>query len=220
MPEKDDLQETPAKREPVCGRVIEPADIAKLRQRPALSESELIEHALRYANTGSLRSYTALTEATDSHVPDAPELVNHAEHQAFRAALKAIVSQEAIPAWLLALWERRANALLLLPTIKMHGGKRHMTYRQIVFEFFDTTPAAPLAHVLLLFLDSEKPYGRDLCQCRLESCGKFFFADRTQANRPRTRFCSEPHYEEAHNAEAAERVRRSRERRRRAAKHK
>lgn len=55
----------------------------------------------------------------------------------------------------------------------------------------------------------------ELCRCRLEECGRFFFAIES-GGRTRRTFCSEDHMQEHHRKSSAERVARSRANRRRA----
>ena len=216
MPETDDLQETPTLQV-----TVDPQTVERLRARPGLTESDLVRHALEFAHTGHIESLLSLAQM--QVLPGTPDGVEWffdprpGELEAFRQALAAIVHKKVTPL-MVKLWEQRASGLLLLPTIQMQGGKRIMTFRYQWIEFFATPPEPLFAYLLLLFLDSEKPYGRDLCQCRLARCGKFFLADRSQPNRPRTRFCSEEHYQEAHDDAAGERVRRSRENRKKRTK--
>lgn len=54
----------------------------------------------------------------------------------------------------------------------------------------------------------------ELCRCRLEECGRFFFAI-DSGGRTRRTFCSEDHMQEQHRKTSAERVARSRANRRR-----
>lgn len=53
-----------------------------------------------------------------------------------------------------------------------------------------------------------------LCRCHLRSCGRFFLLRRGPTGRPRSKFCSSEHMNEAHKETAAQRVAASRARRR------
>jgi hypothetical protein len=60
-------------------------------------------------------------------------------------------------------------------------------------------------------LDPDGPFASKLCQCRLESCGKFFFEQRPESGgRPRRYYCCAEHMAEAHDRDAPTRVARSR----------
>lgn len=69
-----------------------------------------------------------------------------------------------------------------------------------------------LDYALLLLVDSKEPsFARDLCICRLASCGKPWLAERTKGGgRYRREYCCEEHYEAVRDGGAADRVRRHR----------
>jgi hypothetical protein len=201
-----------------AGRIIEPADIQKLRQQPVVSERALIDRAIRYANAGDVKSWASFVEGIElpeSVGSGAQFMASFApEREAFRSALTAIVMKDTTPA-LVADWRRRAEGLILLPTF----GQGHVSYRLIVIEYFSPPLGAQFAYVLLLLLDPERPFGRDLCQCRLEGCGRFFFTSpNPKGGRPQRLYCNPTHMHMAHEATAPERVRRSRENRKRSSK--
>jgi hypothetical protein len=191
--------------------------IRQLLSRPALDDADVIQQALRFANTGGasllLKPLVAVSQPSSNLITEMYSPEHPGEQEALREALTAIVRKQTTPE-MIQLWQSRASRLMLLPAFQMEGGKRRVAFRSHRIEVFDTPPDPQFAYLLLLFLDSDKPYGRDLCQCNLERCRKFFLADRTQPNRPRTRFCSEAHYQESHDAAAVDRVRRSRDKRR------
>ena len=56
-----------------------------------------------------------------------------------------------------------------------------------------------VSYAALLVLDQTRPYGRDLCVCKLRSCGKLFMLKRPHSGRPRRDYCSDAHMERAHN---------------------
>ena len=75
------------------------------------------------------------------------------------------------------------------------------------------------ALVSVLLLDAERPFGRDLCRCRLEGCGRFFILQKKSTpGVPRRLYCSEEHMTEAHQRGANARTAKSRARRARKAK--
>jgi hypothetical protein len=211
MPETKYFRETPR---------IDSAWIRQLLSVPPLREADVIDQALRFANTGRPTVlFMPLIEVSKMHsnlVMERYGAEHSEEHDALCEALAAIVrTKTAPPQSAIDLWQSRASRLLLSPSLEIADGKLRLGYRFRSIESFDTPPDPLIAFTLLLFCDSDKRYGRELCQCNLERCGKFFFPDRTQRNRPRTKFCSPEHYAASHNAAAPDRVRRSRERRKR-----
>jgi hypothetical protein len=54
---------------------------------------------------------------------------------------------------------------------------------------------AALGYVLMMFLDSKRPYGRDLCRCKISECGNFFLAIKPKTGRPRRDYCCQAHLE-------------------------
>lgn len=69
-----------------------------------------------------------------------------------------------------------------------------------------------LAFIVVLFLDEERPYGRDLSRCRLDSCRRFYLIDRSVSNRPNTTYCCPEHGVEQNRKDNAERQRQRRNR--------
>jgi hypothetical protein len=65
-------------------------------------------------------------------------------------------------------------------------------------------------YLVALLLDSSRPYGRDLCQCKLEGCGNYFLVYRPPTGRPRRDYCSPQHMEEAQHRTLSARVMKSR----------
>lgn len=103
-----------------------------------------------------------------------------------------------------------ARGMLLIPDANLEGRQLLVAYRYAPQDL-----SATLAYVLLLLADPNRGYGRELSQCRLNRCQKFFFSVRPETGRPRTRYCSDEHMKEAHQASASQRVRISRERKKR-----
>lgn len=185
---------------PIGGRFIEPADVAKVRARPAFSDRSLIDRAVRFAN-GSVASYRALIEGCDwppSSESDAAGPFGAEEREALKAALGAIVDGK-VPAWLPAIWRRHSQSLALIPASATE-------YHYLVLEYFAKTPSPPLARALVLL--HEQPLGRDLCRC--EVCGRFFFVIKHARGMPRRKYCSDKCMHAAHDAGASERVKRAR----------
>jgi hypothetical protein len=68
---------------------------------------------------------------------------------------------------------------------------------------------------VLLLREQQRAKQVELCRCRLDECGKFFFAI-DSGGRTRRTFCSEDHMQDHHRKSSAERVARSRANRRKA----
>lgn len=209
--------------------VIDPAYIKELRCFPALSEIELIERTIQFANTGSASAYALLWSSvrmskhdlasSEKFISQRPISFRHAliesDRLALRQGLAAIVAGKVTPE-MHDRWCRHAEGLALLPTFKDNGT---VQCRYVVFEHFLRPPSPQLAYTQLLLLSG--PQAGELCRCKREGCGRFFLAarpetsDRKGEQRGRTirDYCpGTDHREQAHQAAAVERMRRSRER--------
>jgi len=83
---------------------------------------------------------------------------------------------------------------------------------QIYYRHFPLDLEAAIGFGLLLLLDPTRPYGKNLCRCKLKSCRRFFLAIKKTTGRPRRQYCSEEHLDAARRETNLERVRRSRAR--------
>ncbi len=83
---------------------------------------------------------------------------------------------------------------------------------QVFYRYYPVNLEAALGYGLVLLLDKNRPYGKDLCRCRLEQCEQFFLAIRPPMGRPRRDYCCKEHLAMTHNRDSAERVRLYRER--------
>lgn len=70
--------------------------------------------------------------------------------------------------------------------------------------------------VRMLLLDEN--FGGELCQCRLETCRRFFLMKKPETGRPMRFYCDPLHMKEKHAAESGRRARQSRARKARKAK--
>ena len=199
----------------VSERLLEPGFLDKIRARPALSEREIIDRAIEFANQGTLRTWCKLMEGIE-----VPELVGtpepysdgiNTERQALRSALAAIVENK-VSEVAAAEWCKQASGVLPIETYSIHGRSLRVTYHYEVVEHF-TGINGLLARVLVWLLDANRPFGRELCRCHLEECGNFFFVIRPKTGRPQKLYCKREHMTMAHQATTAERGRRSREKR-------
>lgn len=71
--------------------------------------------------------------------------------------------------------------------------------------FFDATQVGTA-----LLLDQTKDFGRKICQCQLGTCGKFFFEIQPATGRPQRKYCCSDHMTDAHNQNAAKRMKKFR----------
>ncbi len=62
----------------------------------------------------------------------------------------------------------------------------------------------------ILLEDTERPYGKKLCQCELESCGMFFFEVKPPTGRPQRKYCCSEHMLKAHDLNAGDRMKKRR----------
>lgn len=85
---------------------------------------------------------------------------------------------------------------------------------EVYFRYIPADLEAALAYVLMLLLDSTRPYGRDLCRCKLPDCRRFFLAIKPVIGRPRRDYCCEGHLQKSRALTGVERVQRYRERKR------
>jgi hypothetical protein len=61
-----------------------------------------------------------------------------------------------------------------------------------------------------LLMDTERPFGKKLCQCELQSCGLFFFEVKPPTGRPQRKYCCAEHMLKAHDQNASKRMKRKR----------
>jgi hypothetical protein len=181
------------------------------------SERTLLDAVVEFANLGSVASWEVITtwsEARENSPAAADERVISEERDALRRAL-AQVKSGPVPPDLIKMWTERASTISFSPTFSIEDRTLRVTISSIVRGRFDEPPSAPFAFALLLVVDELGPYVGSVCQCKLESCGKFFIAMRT-GGMTRRLYCTREHMEQAHQATASTRVRNSREKRRRA----
>jgi len=83
---------------------------------------------------------------------------------------------------------------------------------EVSYRYFPVNLEAAIGYGLVMLLDVSRPYGKDLCRCRLEECQAFFLAIRQATGRPRRDYCCEEHLNAAHNRDSTDRVRAHRKR--------
>ena len=186
--------------QPTTLPTISVAQLRMLEGARALTDAELLQALIQFANTGSYAARLLVESGTGTPLPE-PEPERHGEaplpvdihHRAeLRDALGKIVAGK-VSASLAAVWRRRAAGLVLL-RVFVPGGEHR--YRWQPFEWWQTWPQSPtIANALLLLL--EKPFRGKLCRCGLAECGRFFFAARPpkpdhagqQRGAPVTEYC-------------------------------
>lgn len=179
-----------------------------LKQSP-LSEQEFVDAAIRFANAGNAAAeWLALTMGVRMPWNLQPTTLTpfESERATFRSALGEIATGNSLknPGAI-----ADAGRMVLIPRANLKGRKLRIKYWYLPLDL----PAA-LAYALLLLADQTKGHGRNLRQCQLDQCQKFFFIQRPKTGRPRTKYCSDEHMHKAHQASASQRVRKSREIRR------
>lgn len=85
---------------------------------------------------------------------------------------------------------------------------------EVFYRHFPDGLEAAIGYALLLLLDPTRPYGSDLCRCKLAECGSFFLAIKPPTGRPRRDYCCKEHLEAAREKSSVDRVRAFRERER------
>ena len=181
------------------------------QEREPLAEQEFVDAAINFANAGNIpEAWSSLLLGTKTPWKFQPTDFSpfESDREPFRAALSEIVRGNVLsnPGAITA----SAGRMLLIPRVDLSGRKLRITHWYLPQDL-----SAALAYVLLLFVDETKGYGRNLRQCQLERCQKFFFVQRPKTGRPRTTYCSDKHMHEAHKATAPQRVRNSRAKKRR-----
>jgi len=202
----------------------------------ALSEREWLERALQFANADSTASLGALLSGSDVAANDpredkefrtiiAPgEHITHVElldriapglRSSFGSVCEAIVAGKRPALWLLPdPSDRVAMVCRFCPTAD--GASVETSVRILPV---DLQTSFALASNLLVSAD--RPYGHELCRCQLPSCQRFFFVHQDQSGgQPRRKYCIPEHMRELHRLQTAERVRRYRERLKKARKSK
>jgi hypothetical protein len=187
----------------------------KWPRQGVLSESQVVDQALEFANTGQPSSVMALlggvvppdsaflAPSTESLFVKAGRRGQHISVQAaFRVHLHAVADRR-ISTELRKFVAERSFSILLIPQLIGSDGK------QIVLRLLPRDLRASLAYVLRVLLDEARPYGRQLCFCRLPECDKFFREQppKRGTGRPRRNYCCDKHMQLAHDQGAASRLR-------------
>jgi len=164
--------------QPISLPAISAFQLRELRDRPALTNAEVVQALVKFANDGSYAARARLQMGVDlpqlARYGDMPLLkgTQPAGQDELRDDLDKIVKGK-VQASLAALWRRRADGLLFL-RVFVPGGEHRYRWEQ--FESWKSEPQPVIANALLLL--NEEPFRGTLCRCKLEECGRFFFATR------------------------------------------
>jgi hypothetical protein len=181
-----------------------------------VTEEEYVHAAVEFANAKNWRSALTLRSGArkpiriDNVAAATPlsELAGHdyAEwHAEFRNYLSEVVDRKP-SVELRALIAAGAGRMIQISEPSLQPGP--FSYRYVPLNL-----RVAFAHVFKLLLHPDMPYGKELCQCQLGSCRKFFFVRRQATGRPGRRYCKPEHMRLAHELDTARRVRVSRAKR-------
>jgi hypothetical protein len=210
--------------------------IEALCREPALPESALMNNVLQFANSsdpkfrrdGGNLAWTAVPESTldafrsfsgTVEMVQLPAAFYDEERTALRVALTDIIKarKKGVPPVHVVLWHELRSRVADI--YDKNGGQHFLVLDNLpragdsLAGFAHYAPTPQIARLLLLFVHPERPYGRDLCQCQLASCGQFFFAIRDKPGMPRMKYCTKEHMDMGQEP-VSERARRSRKNKR------
>jgi hypothetical protein len=183
-----------------------------------LSERNYCEMLLVLANTGALSVdewQTMLSGAPASSDPGAQRrwmegVLTDGAVEIVRDQLGQLVkygpkrAQSKLGPW----WADSATraGMVLLPSFLGADGNAEVSYRLLARDGW-----AAITFAMTLFFDAKRTFGRDLCRCKLEDCGKFFFVKPLKKRgRPRRDYCTPAHAKAAYDRQLRERVAASR----------
>lgn len=102
--------------------------------------------------------------------------------------------------------EESLEKVWVLPALRRVGkGVRLVNHISI------TGPESLRGFSSMLLLDESRPYGKDLCQCKLDGCGRFFLVQKPPTGRPQRLYCTREHMLEVHARESTRRAKESRD---------
>jgi hypothetical protein len=166
--------------------------------RRALDEADFVRAALNFANTGSVRALQMQVSGIpgESGPVDDPGYQREADRIAkvrfasdreqFRAYLDQVLCRSTDPDLI-----DRLNAgarILVIPQFKGNSVGHHFMVEGL---------SSATSYAVKLFLDRDRPYGKDLHRCQWCECQKFFMTSDTQQRKkhatglPRTKYCSD-----------------------------
>lgn len=192
-----------------------------------MSEEEYVETALRFASASTEQalklSFTELMYGTRLWEPAGSSGSADSVHwpvplreaqESFARNLEIVRTDSKRARVLLAQGIKQAGERMLMRPVYVITAEGTNTK----LRHYPADVDAALAFALLVILDSQKPYGGDLCRCKLQECRRFFLTIRPATGRPRRDYCSQQHLDEARAATGSQRVKKFRESQKKARK--
>jgi hypothetical protein len=189
-------------------------DLVRNRARADLSEKQLLQLVIDFANRGSVKGPLLLQAHLDGLALSQPtafgEIVVESSdgstelRRQLRRDLAATLSEE-ISEHHIARLKTLASELVAVP---VYDVKRKLNVRS-QWSYVPLRFEALLAHAVLLLLDDERLELRaDLARCKLDSCQIFFLSSERSSSTGRRRkdYCCDEHMLEAHSNTSANRT--------------
>jgi hypothetical protein len=187
--------------------------VASIRaDQVGLSERDYCELLIRFVNEGTMTEDDLQSLLCGARVPSDPSAIRQwAEGVLTQGAIDMAFNHLAelvkygprkVQPVLAREWAARASTagLVMLPVFSPKNGKVETTYRLLTQDLW-----AAISYAMMLFLSSNRPFGRDLCRCK--HCKVFFFVKAPKkSGRPRRDYCSPEHARKAYSLQVRERV--------------
>ena len=186
---------------------------------PLLTESDYVRNVLEFANTKNPADLHALQTTLVSGVKLQGQVYFHALQDQLNPHL--LVLRERLEKQVETIRTDTRKARAELADEVRRAGERIAirpsyivtnTGVEVFYRHFPADLEAAIGYALLLLLDPTRPYGSDLCRCKLAECGRFFLAIKPATGRPRRDYCCAEHLEAAREKSSVDRVRAFRER--------
>jgi hypothetical protein len=188
-------------------------DPRKMRVGGVLTERDYVLRALDFANALDAPTLHALQRVLISGIVIPDPVYFHSLHAPLTNQLLAVRAQFVVR--LEAITGKSKNARLDVANTIYQAGERieirptflvAETGVEVHYRHLPADLDAALGYVLMLLLDSKRPYGRDSCRCKISECQKFFLAIKPKTGRPRRDYCCQAHLEASRNLTGARRV--------------
>jgi hypothetical protein len=185
------------------------------------SERELVQYALDFANGDTDRSHvkqllsTGRSKLQPKNADLTPADQVALDHESIEVSARAkrreflssvLTDREAAADRTIDRLKQQLQRLWILPRVeRVEGSGARIVFLSIMpdLQAFD-------AYVDSLLLDDERPFGVNLCQCRLSGCERYFLMKKPATGRPQRLYCSSEHMLEAHAQQSGARARKSR----------
>jgi hypothetical protein len=192
---------------------IVPIPPNELRSGPLLTERDYVLRTLDFANTTNIEALHALQTVLVAGIVIPDPVFFYSLHEEKPGKLMEVRTQlvsrlEAVAGKKRGAWLDLANTIYrageritIKPTYLLSATGVEVHYRH--------SPAdldAALGYVLMMLLDSKRPYGRDLCRCKIPECQNFFLAIKPKTGRPRRDYCCQAHLDASRTRTGVRRV--------------